>query len=64
MVIHQTAYILYNTWHIELRIMFQELKSVKQANILKGDDDKEGLNPGYLQVQLEQHMNSLTYKNP
>jgi len=27
--------------------MFQELKSVKQANILKGDDDKEGFNPGY-----------------
>ena len=34
--------------------MFQELKSVKQANILKGDDYKEGLNPGYVQVQLEQ----------
>ena len=47
MVIHQTGYTLYNSWHIELHIMFQELKSVKQANILKGDDDKEGFNPGY-----------------
>jgi len=42
--------------------MFQELKSVKQANILIGDDDdKEGLSPGYLLVLLEQHMNNLTY---